>query len=49
MATLDDKFYKDLYKFKKADSKLNSKIKEVENTREEIRFIGSFFAYFLLF
>lgn len=34
MAALDDKYYKELYKFKKADSKLNSKIKTTENIRK---------------
>lgn len=33
MTDLDDKRYKDLYKFKRIDSKLNSKVKESDNIR----------------
>lgn len=34
MATFDDAYYKNLYKLKKEDGKLNVKIKTSENIRE---------------
>jgi hypothetical protein len=42
----DDKYLKNLYKFKKENKQLNSKIKESDNIRESFSFQNLIIIYF---